>query len=194
MREPLVFGSWEAVIFWVVYIWAFAPEFRIFFKTTEHRDKSQDAGTMPLILIGNWVSMFAGFAVSFIMQFSVPFPHAAFYAGVCLLLAGSILRRLCFRTLGKYFTGIVSVEANQPVIDCGPYRYVRHPSYTGGIMMFLGIGIALGNWLSMIILFLTPCFIYTKRVKAEEKALLSTLGEPYRVYMTRTKRFIPFII
>ena len=59
--------------------------------------------------------------------------------------------------------------------------------------MFLGIGLALGNRLSLIIFFLEICYVYSRRVKAEEKALLSTIGEPYRAYMARTKRFVPFI-
>lgn len=80
------------------------------------------------------------------------------------------------------------------MIDSGPYRFVRHPSYTAGFMIFLGIGIALVNVLSVVILFAVPCFVYTRRVQAEEKALLETIGEPYRAYMSHTKRFIPFLV
>jgi protein-S-isoprenylcysteine O-methyltransferase Ste14 len=184
MHEPLVCSSPKAVLFWAVYIWAFAPEFRIISRSAKSPDKSQDAGTARLIIIGNWLATFAGFGVSFMLQFSIPHPHIVFNVCVCLLLAGSILRRFCFRALGKYFTGVITVEANQPIIDCGPYRWVRHPSYTGGIIMFLGIGVALGNWLSMIILFLIPCYIYSRRVKAEEKAMLSTIGAVSHLHST----------
>jgi len=52
--------------------------------------------------------------------------------------------------------------------------------------MFLGLGLALGNWLSLIIFLLEICYVYSRRVQAEEKALLGTLGEPYRAYMART--------
>jgi hypothetical protein len=51
----------------------------------------------------------------------------------------------------------------------------------------------LPRWLSLVILFLMSCYVYGRRVKAEEKALLGTIGEPYRAYMAQTKRFIPFI-
>jgi protein-S-isoprenylcysteine O-methyltransferase Ste14 len=95
--------------------------------------------------------------------------------------------------LGKYFTAAVTVSADQPVIDKGPYHWIRHPGYTAGFVVFLGIGLALGNWLSLIIFFLEICYVYSRRVKAEEKAMLDTIGEPYRAYMARTKRFIPFI-
>jgi protein-S-isoprenylcysteine O-methyltransferase Ste14 len=115
------------------------------------------------------------------------------YAGTGLLVAGSLLRRYCFRTLGKYFTAAVTISTDQPVIDKGPYRWIRHPGYAAGFVVFLGIGLALGNWLSLIIFFVEICYVYGRRVKAEEKALLGTIGEPYRAYMARTKRFIPFI-
>jgi protein-S-isoprenylcysteine O-methyltransferase Ste14 len=60
--------------------------------------------------------------------------------------------------------------------------------------MFTGIGIALGNWISAAVLFLVHCLLYGIRVSVEERALLATLGEPYRDYMSRTKRFIPHVI
>jgi len=99
-----------------------------------------------------------------------------------------------FNTLGKFFTGTVVVSKDQQIIQHGVYRLVRHPSYTAAFLMFTGVGVALGSWISVAILFLVHCVLYGLRVSVEEKALLSTLGEPYRDYMSRTKRFIPFII
>ena len=84
-------------------------------------------------------------------------------------------------------------SADQPIIDKGLYRWIWHPGHTAGFIMFLGIGLALGNWLSLIIFFLEIWYVYSRRVKAKEKALLDTIGEPYRAYMARTKRFIPFV-
>jgi protein-S-isoprenylcysteine O-methyltransferase Ste14 len=60
-------------------------------------------------------------------------------------------------------------------------------------MMFMGIGLALGSWLSLVIFWLEIFIVYSRRVRVEEKALLDTLGEPYRAYMRRTRRFIPFL-
>ena len=61
-------------------------------------------------------------------------------------------------------------------------------------MMFTGLGLALGSWISVAILFLAHCYLYGRRVVAEEKALVDTLGAPYTEYMLRTKRFIPFLV
>ncbi len=116
-----------------------------------------------------------------------------FALGILILLAGSMLRRYCFRTLGRYFTGNVRVHADHSVIEVGPYRYVRHPSYTGGMLMYLGTGLALTNWMSTLILAAMGALTYAYRVRVEEQALGSSLGQPYLGYMRRTKRFIPFL-
>jgi protein-S-isoprenylcysteine O-methyltransferase Ste14 len=70
---------------------------------------------------------------------------------------------------------------------------VRHPSYTGAIAAAAGVGLALGNGLSLALLLaaVVPGFAY--RISVEERALCETLGEPYLAYRARTKRLIPFV-
>ena len=89
--------------------------------------------------------------------------------------------------------GDVNARADQPVIDRGPYRWVRHPSYTAGLVLFGGIGLALGNWLSLVFLGVTIPFVYAYRVRVEERALLTAIGEPYRRFMETRKRFYPYV-
>jgi protein-S-isoprenylcysteine O-methyltransferase Ste14 len=193
MHEPPVFAFAEAALFWVALVWAFLPEIRHSGIVAGAPSNTQDAGTLRLINIGSDIALLLAFALSFLPWLVIPYPRIALYAGTGLLVAGSLLRRYCFRILGKYFTAAVTVSADQPVIDKGPYRWIRHPGYAAGFAMFLGIGLALGNWLSLIIFFLEICYVYSRRVQAEEKALLDTIGEPYHAYMVRTKRFIPFV-
>jgi protein-S-isoprenylcysteine O-methyltransferase Ste14 len=71
---------------------------------------------------------------------------------------------------------------------------VRHPSYTGGILMFAGIGVALANWASLAILIIVSVAVYSYRIAVEEKALLAAIGEPYAAFMRTRKRFIPYVI
>ena len=85
------------------------------------------------------------------------------------------------------------VRPDQAVVDRGPYHYVRHPSYTAGAILFLGIGLVLANWISPIVLMGAVSAVYGYRVGVEEHALLATIGDPYRSYMSRTKRFVPFV-
>ena len=187
-----------ALVFWIVYIWAFAPESVIIFRSAgaASESHSKDSGSLRLILLGMWMGLFISFPIAFVNVFRFPpaLNLAGFCAGTGLLIAGSLLRRHCWRILGEYFTGDVKARADQPVIDRGAYRWVRHPSYTGGILMFAGIGIALANWASVAVLILVSVAVYSYRVAVEERALIETIGEPYTKFMRTTKRFIPFII
>jgi len=193
MHEPPIFAYDEAILFWVVFIWSFYREILHSGIVAGAPSNPQDAGTLRLINVGSNIALLLAFAASFLPWLTLPYPRLALDAGIVLLAAGSLLRRICFRILGEYFTAAVTVRAGQPVIETGPYHWIRHPGYTAGFIMFLGIGLAFGNWLSLAIFFLEIGIVYSRRISAEEKALLDTLGEPYRAYMARTKRFIPFV-
>ena len=192
MTHPLAFTWPYAAAFWVAFVWAFVPEFSVVRKA---KPTAADGGSLRIIMLGNQLAMLAGFAAPWLLRrAAMPYPFAFFWIGIALLIAGSLLRRHCFRVLGKFFTGAVTVQSDHAVIDQGAYRWVRHPSYTGGIVMFAGIGIALGNWVSVAVLTLIPIVAYSYRVRVEERALLETLGEPYRAYMQTRKRFVPFVV
>ena len=194
MILPPVFAYDEALLFWVAFVWAFIPEIRHSGLLAGDPGNRQDAGTLRLINIASGIALALAFVASFIPWLTIPFPRLALYAGTALLIAGNLLRRYCFRTLGKYFTATVCVKADQPVIDKGPYRWIRHPGYAAGFIMYLGIGLAFGSGLSLLIFFLMIWLVYSRRISAEEKALLEVIGEPYRLYMEHTKRFIPFVV
>jgi protein-S-isoprenylcysteine O-methyltransferase Ste14 len=186
-----------AVAFWVIYIWAFTPEFAIVSRAqrTVAENRAKDSGSLALILIGTSLMLLLSFPLSFVT--SLRFPAAAnfpaFVIGTLVLVAGSLLRRHCWRILGQYFTGDVQTRADQPVIDRGAYRWVRHPSYSAAILMFAGIGLALANWASLVPLVLVAILVYSYRARVEERALIQTLGQPYITYMKARKRFVPFI-
>jgi protein-S-isoprenylcysteine O-methyltransferase Ste14 len=78
-------------------------------------------------------------------------------------------------------------------VQSGPYRFVRHPSYTGILIMLLGVGIALTNWASLIVMLACGLIGLLYRVRVEERALAEALVQPYVDYMRHSKRFIPFI-
>jgi protein-S-isoprenylcysteine O-methyltransferase Ste14 len=80
------------------------------------------------------------------------------------------------------------------VIEAGPYRYIRHPSYTGALITVIGLGLALGNWASIVAMLACISAGYAYRIHVEEAALVSALGQPYREYMSRTARLVPFVL
>jgi protein-S-isoprenylcysteine O-methyltransferase Ste14 len=183
-----------AIPFWVVFFFAFVREGRVIRGSFTSASSAQDEGTFRALVIGSPLAMIAACAASLVPRLTIPYPVVAATAGTILLIAGAVLRRYCFNALGKSFTGIVIVSQDQRIVQDGVYRFVRHPSYTAALLMFTGIGLALGSWISLALLFLVHCYLYGIRVAVEEKALLQTLGKPYREYMLRTKRFIPFVI
>ena len=116
-----------------------------------------------------------------------------FVAGLVLMCAGIAIRQWAVATLGRFFTIDVRVQPDQVVVDRGPYRWVRHPSYTGLILTFLGFGLALVNWAALPVAFLVPTAGLVYRIRFEERALLETLGEPYRRFAEGRPRVFPGI-
>ena len=192
--QPLAYVSPYAWMFWIVFLATYSQEFIVVARSKPAAGVKTDRGSTTFIILASWIAFPAAFIVASWSRFALLSHRVMWFAlGILILLAGSMLRRYCFRTLGRYFTGNVRVHADHSVIEVGPYRYVRHPSYTGGMLMYLGTGLALTNWMSTLILAAMGALTYAYRVRVEEQALGSSLGQPYLGYMRRTKRFIPFL-
>ena len=114
-----------------------------------------------------------------------------FGIGLVLMGAGIVIRWWSIIVLGRFFTPDVRVQADQIVVDRGPYRWVRHPSYSGLIVFFVGLGLALSNWLSLALVVVVPAVGLAVRIRTEEKALLTSLGEPYRQFCGSRPRLFP---
>lgn len=122
-------------------------------------------------------------------------PHGRMFAtiGVVLFVAGLILRWWAIITLGRFFTVDVTIEKDHEVVERGPFRIVRHPSYTGVLLAFVGLGLSLRNWAALPITLIPIGAAFIYRMNVEEDALSCALGPRYAEYMKRTKRLVPFI-
>ena len=192
---PFVWPYWP--LFWAVCIWAFSPEFRLVRKAQKpatHSD-SPDTGSVRVIVLGGAIAMGIAFPLAWVPSLRVPsaLDPAVFVIGVAAIVAGSVLRRHCWRLLGASFTGDVRAHPDQPIVTTGAYALVRHPSYSAGILMNTGMGLALGSWASTAVLALASCAVYSYRIGVEERTLLAVVGEPYRKFMRTRRRLIPFI-
>jgi protein-S-isoprenylcysteine O-methyltransferase Ste14 len=112
---------------------------------------------------------------------------------LALLWAGLALRSWCFRTLGEYFTLRVMTSETQTVVDSGPYAVLRHPSYAALLLILGGLGVAFGNWLSLLALILPSAAGIVVRIRVEEAALTAALGDRYRDYARGRSRLIPLV-
>ena len=190
--RPLPFVMPYAIVFWIVEVWAFWPEFGVLLRAKRGNDK--DAKSLQVIMyglnIGYFIAFFAAFlSVMQITSYRVPI----FFVGISLMIAGSLLRRHCFRMLGTSFTGDVRAAADQQVVTRGAYSILRHPSYTAAIILNTGLALALGSWISVVTMVVISLLVYSYRISVEERALLGTIGEPYNQFMSSRKRLIPFV-
>lgn len=192
--KPLPFVWPWAVLYWVVMVWAFWPEFTIVRQAGKART-AQDGGSMHVILLGLQAAYVAAYALAFVRVLLVPaaLRVAVYLFGVVLMVAGSLLRRHCWRMLGASFTGDVRAAADQAVVTRGAYARLRHPSYTAAILLNLGIGLALGSWLSAALLLIASLAVYGYRIVVEERVLMAAIGEPYRHFVNTRKRLIPYV-
>jgi len=192
--KPLPYVWPYAMLFWAVFLWAFLPEFTIV-RQARRAQGAADSKSLQVILLGQSAAFFASVPLAWVsaLQFAPAHRTAVFYAGVATLLAGSLLRRHCWRMLGSSFTGDVRARADQEVVGRGAYRILRHPSYTAGIMLNTGFGIAMGSWASATLLAIASTAVYMYRMAIEERTLLAVIGEPYRQFMRTRKRLIPFV-
>lgn len=193
---PFQWPYWPA--FWIVFVWSFLPEYRIV-RDARNAMKtaaaSPDAGSVRVITIGMQVASVVAFGVAFIPVLLIgrPMRMPAYVAGIALIVAGSLLRRHCWKQLGASFTGDVRARPDQQIVTTGAYAILRHPSYTAGLLMNLGIGLALGSWASVAVLVVTTFVVYGYRISVEERTLATTIGEPYREFMRTRRRMIPFV-
>lgn len=116
---------------------------------------------------------------------------AGFAVGVLLLVAATVGRAWAVRTLGRWFTTTVRTDADQPVIQDGPYRWVRHPSYTAMLLALSGVGLVLGNWVTVVSFLVLPLLGLVLRIRVEERALLGRLGDAYAQYARGRRRLVP---
>ena len=172
------------------------PEMKLMRKARDEVKKSgsKDRGSVKVIFVVGQIGLLLAFFFAFVRLGSMRPLVPLFWTGVALIVLGGLLRRHCWRILGEYFTGDVKARADQPVINRGAYRFVRHPSYTAGMMLFAGVGFAYGNWIGFVLLMASVIAGYIYRVRVEEKALAETIGEPYIAFMKSRRRFIPYVI
>jgi len=192
--RPLPFVWPYAAVFWIAYLWAFWPEWGVV-RRAKYSGNATDSKSLHVIVLGMWFAYAGAFPLAWLPGLRIVPAHqvAVFLIGIALMISGSLLRRHCFRMLGESFTGDVRARPDQQVVTRGAYAVLRHPAYTAGILMNIGIGVALGSWASTALLGVTSFAVYGYRIAVEERALLTAIGEPYREFMTTRKRLIPFV-
>jgi protein-S-isoprenylcysteine O-methyltransferase Ste14 len=113
--------------------------------------------------------------------------------GLVMMVCGLALRIWAVLTLGKFFTGTVMIQADHRVVNNGPYRVLRHPSYTAAALYLMGYALTTASAAALVAMGLGTVICFGYRIYVEERALVEGLGDNYREYAAKTKRVIPYV-
>lgn len=180
---------------WLFWAWT-AGEMLLQFATRTNRGEGaiKDRGSLRLLLVAIFGSITA--AIWNARSYPLPMPGSrALYldTALALMIAGILLRTAAIYMLGHHFSTNVAIHERHTLRTGGLYRWVRHPSYTGMLLIFLAIGIREQNGLSLAIMLVFPTAALLYRIRVEEQALSEAFGEEYIAYKHRTGCLLPGI-
>ncbi len=113
--------------------------------------------------------------------------------GAFLLVAGTTFRLYAINILGKYFSSTVQIKNDHKIITAGPYKFLRHPSYTGAYIAMLGSAVFLNSIIGTLIFGIGMLFVYRLRIIAEEQTLIQNFKDDYLNYSKRTYKMFPLV-
>jgi protein-S-isoprenylcysteine O-methyltransferase Ste14 len=123
----------------------------------------------------------------------IPGTEAVQWMAGILCIAGLVFCVWARATLGRNWSGTITLKEGHELIERGPYRFVRHPIYTGLLAMFLATAIRSGHPGGIVALILAFASFWIK-LREEEKLMLQQFPDQYRSYQQRVKRIIPFVL
>lgn len=159
--------------------------------------RTNDLGTRRLIAVASAASFaLTGIVAGALRHHStlwLPGAHGdgPLMLGLALMWAGLGLRVWAIAVLGEAFRTTVEVDAGQQLVESGPYRMIRHPSYSGVLLIAVGYGVVSGAWPALAIATIGPFVVLLRRILVEERSLINTMGSVYCAYQQRTKRLVP---
>jgi protein-S-isoprenylcysteine O-methyltransferase Ste14 len=189
MKYSILLYSFVVLFFFV--------EISLMIREKKHNKgtSDNDRGSRVIILLATGIGLTAAIVFSYTTSYNFGNfeTRSLFWVGYAIMFMGLFLRVWGRLTLGKSFRSTVEAHTDQTIIKNGPYKIIRHPCYAGLILICLGFGIALQNWLSLaVVMLLTPItLIY--RINVEEIFMEKTFGSQYEEYKLQTKRLIPWI-
>jgi protein-S-isoprenylcysteine O-methyltransferase len=178
---------------WLIFLWV-ASEFGIWLFRRSKASRSSGQFSVSNIVLWGTIGA-AVWAALAVRRFH--FAHIGgssqflLWAALAVFVAGLALRWWAIIVLGRFFTSDLAVQPGHRIVQAGPYRLVRHPSYSGLLVCFLGAGLAMYNWLSLVCLFVPIAGAVIYRIRVEERMLEAEFGAEYVEYRVRTKRLVP---
>jgi protein-S-isoprenylcysteine O-methyltransferase len=184
-------------LFIVSYVAWIAMEILIGFRDRRKiSGTSGDRGSLILLIAMFFIVLTAAWYATDLFSWASfgAFRFQLFLTGLVLIWAGIALRLWAVRVLGRYFRTTVIVQDEHQLVETGPYRLLRHPSYTGTLLTLLGFGLCFGNWIALALVTVGPLLAYSYRITVEERALRARFGSKYEAFARDRWRLIPFLL
>jgi protein-S-isoprenylcysteine O-methyltransferase Ste14 len=154
----------------------------------------QDRGTRVIVALALYLAIAAALAAARVPRLRVDANNWwTLGLGLAIVFAGAALRDWAILSLGRYFRRVVTIEPGQRIVRRGPYRVLRHPSYTGILLILSGFGLCFGSWASAGAALLIGFAGILPRIRVEESALAQAFGSDYTEYANATDRILPHI-
>lgn len=161
-------------------------------RTRHSSGNVRDRGTLYLLWAVILASMTAGSWFSEASRIGfLPNSYWLRILALSLFVTGLAIRWTAVIALGRSFSSNVAIHATQTVMKTGLYRWMRHPSYTGLILIFVAAGLHTHNWIAFLIITVPTTAALLYRIQVEEIALREHFGEEYVAYSRQTRRLIP---
>lgn len=156
--------------------------------------RSHDGGTLRLLQLGITLSIVGAIVLAATCELG-RFTLSSGAGAVALAVFGSglALRWWSIVVLGRFFTVDVAIRDDHVLVTRGPYRYVRHPSYTGLVVAVIGLLTMFGNWLALAGCASLVVAALVIRIRVEERALAVTFGQRWTSHCSRTWRLLPWL-
>ena len=175
-------------------VWACFEILLVRLKHSDQTSSSRDNNSIRILWLAIFLSVTAGVVVRISGIGNLSFASSPMsVVGLTLIVAGLVVRGVAVLNLRKYFTVDVAILRDHAIVNTGLYRYLRHPAYAGLLLSFTGLAITFANWLSLLVIVVPITWVFSYRIRVEERALTEHFGDSYRTYCSSTYRLIPWI-
>jgi protein-S-isoprenylcysteine O-methyltransferase len=177
----------------LVAVWAASEIWLALRRRSSDHTRQRDGGTLRLLMVTIYLCIGLGVWLSRLQPSPIPEPprQALFLIGMAMMIVGMLFRWWSIRVLAEYFTVDVSIRPDHRIVRDGPYRVLRHPSYTGALATFYGFALSLGDIVALLVVVLPVTLVFLWRIRVEEGVLAQAFPDDYPAYTRETKRLLP---
>ncbi|TBV72825.1 methyltransferase family protein [Pseudoxanthomonas winnipegensis] len=181
------------LLFWIACAAWWAVEVFVSHRRRSQDDPARDAGTLRMLWTVLYAAIFVGVVLSVlgIGRWPPGWRLPLLWTGTAMVVGGLAFRLWAIAVLGRQFTVDVGIQPGHALITAGPYRWLRHPSYTGALACFYGLGVGLGSWASLAVIALAATAAFARRMRVEEAVLAQAFGAAWDAHARRTWKVWP---